>query len=84
MEEELLRQILTQLQGLTSEVQAIKDSQGRVESALSILQYDVGHLEKDVNDIKRDLGHVWIDIKHLDNCLEAQREKVDKLILYKK
>lgn len=86
MEEELLRQILAQLQGLTSDVQKIKVSQDNMEKNISllqndvsVLQYDVGNIKKDVKEIKRDLNYAWADIKRMDNRLEAQEEKVDRL-----
>lgn len=74
--EQILKQILSELQGL-------RDGQARIETIvikqgeeIAGLRADVNKLKQDVREIKTELRYVWEDIKKIDNRLSAHDEEL--------
>ena len=77
---ELLRQVLTELQGLNQGQTKLEQRFGKLEQRFDKLEQRVGSLESDVKEIKANVASLKTDMAAVKEHAEVTRAAVNSLI----
>lgn len=61
-------------------LEQLQEGQKKTDERLDRIEVDIKGLKKDTKEIKRNLNYVWDDIKRIDDRLQVQEEKVERLV----